>query len=75
MVAGSNAFYVNRKNYFAEIFVGLENILKIFRVDYVIGYSNIKRISGEVRIGTGGILGGSVRAQASRRNGNLSISL
>ncbi len=75
MVAGSNAFYVNRKNYFAEIFVGLENILKIFRVDYVIGYSNSNHISGEVRIGTGGILGGSVRAQASRRNGNLSISL
>ena len=77
LVAGTNAYYVNRSSYFAEGFVGLENILKIFRVDYVMGYSNNKAISGEIRIGTGGLLGNSVRANAQprRRNGGLSIGL
>jgi hypothetical protein len=75
LVAGSNAFYVNRNSYFAEGFVGIENILKIFRVDYVIANSNNRRISGELRIGTGGLLGNSVRANAQprRRNGSLSF--
>ena len=76
LVAGSNAFYVNKSNHFVEGFVGLENILKLFRVDYVVGYSNNQRITGEVRIGAGGLLGSSVRVNAApgRRNGSLSIT-
>ncbi|HEU4473083.1 MAG TPA: DUF5686 and carboxypeptidase regulatory-like domain-containing protein, partial [Flavisolibacter sp.] len=30
LVAGSNAFYVNRSNYYVEAFAGLENIFKLF---------------------------------------------
>jgi Family of unknown function (DUF5686) len=76
LVAGSNAFYINRHSYFLEGFVGIENILKIFRVDYVVANTNTGKISGEVRIGTGGLLGNSVRANAQprRRNGGLSLS-
>lgn len=77
LVAGSNAFYVNKHNHFIEGFVGLENILKLFRVDYVVGYSNNQRITGEVRIGAGGLLGSSVRVNSTprRRNGSLSLTL
>lgn len=77
LVIGSNAYYVNRKNHFVEAFFGLENILKIFRVDYVFGYTNNHSYSGEIRIGTGGLLGNSLRANAQpkRRNGSLSIGL
>lgn len=75
LVAGANAFYVNRSNHFIEGFIGLENILKIFRVDYVMGYSNNKFISGEIRIGRGGLLGSSVRVNSTRRNGSPSIGL
>ncbi len=77
LVVGSNAYYVNRKNHFVEAFFGLENILKLFRVDYVFGYTNNHSYSGEVRIGAGGLLGNSVRANAQprRRSASLSIGL
>ncbi len=68
LVAGGNAFYVNEKNNYTEIFAGLENILKIFRVDIVTAYSNGKVVSTRFRIGTGGILGaGGQRPNNSRR--------
>ena len=59
LVAGSNTFYVNTNNNYVELFGGLENIFKIFRVDYVVGYSRSKVLSG-IRIGAGGTLGGSI---------------
>jgi hypothetical protein len=74
LVAGGNAFYVNGKNNYVEVFAGLENVIKIFRVDFVAAYSNGKTTSTGIRIGTGGILGGSL----SRNNGRgrrSSISL
>src|SRR5690606_26771229 len=42
IVGGSNALYINQENYYAEVFVGLENIgYKLFRfgrVDFIAGY-------------------------------------
>jgi hypothetical protein len=61
LVAGGNAFYVNNNSNYAELFFGLENIMKLFRVDLVAGYNNGKRSLWGLRIGTGGILGGSLR--------------
>lgn len=66
LVGGSNAFYVNSNNNYFEVFAGLENILKIFRVDFVWAYSNGTRSLAAFRIGTGGILGGSIRTSNSR---------
>ena len=61
LVAGTNAFYVNSSNNYVEAFAGLENILKIFRIDVVGSYLNGN--SGQVacRIGLGGLLGGKVQ--------------
>jgi len=46
LLAGSNALYINQHNYYAEVFVGLENIgYKIFRfgrVDFIAGYESGK---------------------------------
>ncbi|HMU46985.1 MAG TPA: DUF5686 and carboxypeptidase regulatory-like domain-containing protein [Chitinophagaceae bacterium] len=51
LVTGTNAFYINdNKNYF-EWFVGLDNILKQLRVDYVQSYRNGKPWMHEIRIG------------------------
>ena len=77
LVAGSNAFYVNKKNNYVEIFAGLENVLKIFRVDFVAAYTNGKRGIADIRIGVGGVLGNSLqRNRPSRRNGGgMSLSL
>jgi len=35
LVAGANAFLVNSTNNYLEVFVGLENIFKLFRVDFI----------------------------------------
>lgn len=72
LVAGSNAFYVNNKNNYVEVFGGLENILKIFRVDFVAGYQANGKVSTGVRIGGGGLLGGSIKKTG---DGNVNISL
>jgi Family of unknown function (DUF5686)/CarboxypepD_reg-like domain len=71
MVVGSNAFFVNKDNNYVEIFAGLENILKTIRVDAVVGYDRNNNISTGIRLGFGGLLGGSV----SRSNGGVNISL
>jgi Family of unknown function (DUF5686)/CarboxypepD_reg-like domain len=63
LVAGSNAFFVNSNNNYAEAFAGLENIFKLFRVDVVASYLNGKTGQIGLRVGLGGILGGSIRVQ------------
>jgi hypothetical protein len=74
LVAGANAFYVNDKDNYIEFFAGLENILKVFRVDLVTTYDHTRTGIVAIRIGTGGILGGSLRI-ANPRGGRASISL
>jgi hypothetical protein len=61
LVTGANAFYVDSKRNYSEVFVGLENIFKLFRVDYVWGWDGNARswVNGVV-IGFGGLLGGGL---------------
>ena len=66
LVAGSNALYVNKLSNHTEVFVGLENLIKIFRVDLLVSYRNGSYQRMGIRIGTGGILGGSLRLNNSR---------
>ncbi len=61
LVLGSNAFYVNQDNYYVEAFAGLENILKLFRVDFVTAYQAQPGHNFGVRIGFGGIIGGALQ--------------
>jgi Family of unknown function (DUF5686)/CarboxypepD_reg-like domain len=70
LVAGSNAFYVNQTNNYVEIFGGLENILKLFRVDIVGSYLNGKTGQVGLRIGLGGLLGGAI----SSGNGQVRLN-
>jgi Family of unknown function (DUF5686)/CarboxypepD_reg-like domain len=70
LVAGSNAFYVNSNNNHVEVFAGLENILKIFRVDFVAAFENGRQSSTGIRIGAGGILGGSVQVNRNNSSGS-----
>lgn len=80
LVAGSNAFYVNKDNSYADIFIGLENIFKIFRLDFVAGYENGKKGITGFKLGAGGLLSGSLGSgggggkSRSRSNG-VSITL
>lgn len=61
LVAGVNTFYVNRKNYYVEAFAGLENIFKLFRVDFINAYQPGVNYNFAIKIGAGGLLGGRVR--------------
>lgn len=63
LVAGANTFYVNRNNYYVEAFTGIENILKIFRVDFVTAYQAQPGHHFGIRVGLGGILDGAVQVQ------------
>ncbi|MBK8519953.1 MAG: carboxypeptidase-like regulatory domain-containing protein [Chitinophagaceae bacterium] len=74
LVAGSNALYVNKLNNHVEVFAGLENLIKIFRVDLLVSYRNGSYERTGIRIGAGGILGGSLSASNSRSR-RSSISL
>ncbi|MFI5194506.1 MAG: DUF5686 and carboxypeptidase regulatory-like domain-containing protein [Chitinophagales bacterium] len=69
LVAGSNAFYVNRNNNYVEIFGGLENIFKIFRVDVVVSYLNGKTGQVGVRLGLDGLFGGFFNAALKNPGG------
>ncbi|WP_207493044.1 DUF5686 and carboxypeptidase regulatory-like domain-containing protein [Aridibaculum aurantiacum] len=40
LVTGSNLLYLNNGTYYTEAFVGVENILKVFRIDYVRSFTN-----------------------------------
>jgi len=62
LVAGSNAFYVSASNNYVEVFGGLENILKLLRVDLVVSYLDGKTGQLGVRVGFGGLLGGAFNA-------------
>jgi len=74
LVAGGNTFFVNSKSNYLEIFAGLENIFKLLRIDFVAAYNNGRKGTTSIRIGTGGILGSSLRVTNSRgRRGTLSL--
>ena len=61
MVAGGNSFFINQSDNYSELFVGLENILKLFRIDIVAGYQNGQRATAGIRLGTAGLLGDGIK--------------
>ena len=60
LVAGTNTFYVNRDNYYTEFFAGLENIFKLFRVDFVWAAQPAPERPFGVRLGFGGVIGNGI---------------
>jgi Family of unknown function (DUF5686)/CarboxypepD_reg-like domain len=61
LVAGTNTFFVNQNSNHVELFIGIENILKIFRIDYIAAFDNGGRTkSGAISIGFGGLLGNTI---------------
>ncbi|MBK7306152.1 MAG: hypothetical protein IPI88_03370 [Chitinophagaceae bacterium] len=51
----------------------MENILKIFRVDFVAAYSEGKTTTTGIRIGAGGILGGSLTRGGNNRRSSIKL--
>ena len=67
LVEGTNALYINPKTNYGEFFVGLENILKIFRIDAVVSLQNGYRPVYTYRVGFAGILGDAINIQRFKR--------
>ncbi|MGC4035028.1 MAG: DUF5686 and carboxypeptidase regulatory-like domain-containing protein [Chitinophagaceae bacterium] len=69
LVVGSNAFYINKNEYYLEGFAGIENILKLLRVDFVIANQQKQAEANKynIRIGFGGIFGSRIQVKGSSR--------
>ena len=61
LLAGANTFYVNKSENYFEVFAGLENILKLIRVDFVMANQTANANKYGIRIGLGGIFGSRLR--------------
>ncbi len=72
LVAGSNTFFVNENNNHVELFFGIENILKLLRVDVVSGFNNGYYNSTAIRIGFGGLIGSNMSING--KGGGMSFS-
>ncbi len=72
LVAGTNTFFINDKNNHVEIFTGIENILKIFRLDVVVGFDNRQPTRTALRLGFGGLIGGNM--SISRKSNSVSFN-
>jgi hypothetical protein len=51
LVTGGNGFYINNSKYYYEVFVGLDNIFKQLRIDFVQSYVNGKASESGFRLG------------------------
>jgi hypothetical protein len=51
LVAGSNIFFTRSDRYYLEFFAGLDNIFKIFRIDYVFAYRDNRYFDSGIKIG------------------------
>ncbi len=51
LVTGGNLLMINKDNYYFEFFAGIDNIFKIFRIDYVWGYTEKGFYNSSILIG------------------------
>ena len=75
LVAGTNSYFINNSNNYAELFIGLENIFKLFRVDFVSGYQNGKYTRSSLVLGASGLLGSSLSSKNTNASGSHSVSI
>src|SRR5205085_10162876 len=66
LLYGSNDCYVNSSTHHEEIFLGLENLLKVFRFDVVAGTRNGGKFTIDYRVGYGGLIGSSLNSSRFR---------
>ncbi len=73
LVAGTNTFYVNSNNNHIELFAGIENILKVFRIDFVTAFVKGNKPATALRLGFGGLIGGNMNT-SGKGGGTVSFS-
>jgi hypothetical protein len=73
LVGGSNAFYINETNNYFEVFGGIENIFKVLRIDVVTGFEYGRKGFTAIRLGAGGLIGGSIGRGEGGRTLNINF--
>ena len=68
---GTNALYVNPYTRYAEAFIGLENIFKLFRIDFVTGFQNGYKPVYTYRFSFSGLLGSPINTMRFGRRQRL----
>jgi hypothetical protein len=69
LVLGSNLLFINKDRYYLDVLAGIENIFKLFRVDYMFAIQPGLNNKNNVRIGLGGIFGSRINiGGGNRRN-------
>jgi hypothetical protein len=51
LVAGTNTFFTRSNKYYAEFFFGIDNIFKIFRIDYAFAFRDGKYFDSGIKLG------------------------
>ncbi len=57
LVAGSNALFINKNNFYQDYFIGIENIFKVLRIDFVTARQSLVENSYGIKLGFGGLFG------------------
>jgi hypothetical protein len=72
LVAGSNLLFIDEANHYSEIFIGLENIFKVLRIDAIAAYEPGLPVKTGLRFSAGGIFG-NVSGRTSQRGNSTEL--
>jgi hypothetical protein len=75
LVGGCNTYFIQENDRYEEVFVGLENIFKIFRLDFVTAFQNGKYQNASLVLGAGGLLGSGSDSNSESSSSGRSISI
>jgi hypothetical protein len=75
LVAGCNTYFIKKNDRYEEVFVGLENIFKIFRLDFVTAFQNGKYQNASLVLGAGGLLGSGSGSNSESSSSGRSFSI
>jgi hypothetical protein len=75
LVGGGNAYFISKNDHNVELFLGLENIFKIFRIDFVSGFQNGKYQNTSLVLGAGGLLGSGSGSNSESSSNGRSFSI
>jgi len=75
LVGGCNTYFIKNNDRYEEVFVGLENVFKIFRLDFVTAFQNGKYQNSSFVLGAGGLLGSGPRSNTESSSSGRSFSI
>ncbi len=75
LVGGCNTFFIKNTDRYEEVFVGLENVFKIFRIDFVTAFQNGKYQNASFVLGAGGLLGSGPSSNSESSSSGRSFSI